>query len=324
MQTGGLTTLLERMPAMRGLVVLNYHRIGEASATPYDPGNFSGTADDLYEHIRLFRRRHTIVTLDEAIDLALARRPAASPAILITFDDGYRDNWSVALPVLESLNAPAAFFLVPAFLDGNTLPWWDVIAYVVKHSRRRRFTLTYPTRAKFDVEHGLEAVIRGVLRLYKSPATKDTGRFMQRLHEACDCGPPAPNPLLFLSWRQAQQLANRGIAVGSHTLTHQILSKLPGREQAREVLESRALLERRLGVAIRSLAYPVGQRHTFSPATKQALHHAGYAVGFSHYGGSNRPPRVDPYDVRRFTISGQPSHRLRLQLATYGYVNRFL
>src|SRR5688572_8786152 len=198
------------MPAMRGLVVLNYHRIGDPSATPYDPGTFSGTADDLYEHVRLFKRRHAIVTLDEAIDLALARRPAKRPAILMTFDDGYRDNWSVALPVLESLSAPAAFFLVPAFLDGNTLPWWDVIAYVVKHSRKRRFTLAYPARAEFDLGNGLSAVIRDVLHLYKSPATTDTARFMERLHEACDCGPPAPNPLLFLSWREAQQLAARG------------------------------------------------------------------------------------------------------------------
>jgi hypothetical protein len=77
-------------------------------------------------------------------------------------------------------------------------------------------------------------------------------------------------------------------------------------------------------VKIRSLAYPVGNRAAFSPATQDAVRQAGYAVGFSFYGGTNRPPRVNPYDVKRFAIHGQPSDRLRLQLATYRYVQRFL
>ena len=74
-QFTGLTSILERLPQPAGLIALNYHRIGDVSVTQYDPGTFSATADELHEHLLLIRRRHSIVTLDEAIELLSSSKP---------------------------------------------------------------------------------------------------------------------------------------------------------------------------------------------------------------------------------------------------------
>src|SRR6185437_9715531 len=146
----GLLRLAEYLPQRECLVVVNYHRVGDREATPYDPGVYSATPELFEEQIRFLRRRLRPVTLEEAAAFLAGRLRLGRAGVLVTFDDGYLDNYTTAFPLLRRHGVPAVFFLPTAFIGTGRLAWWDAIAYLVKHGPPR-FAVEYPAPAAFDV-----------------------------------------------------------------------------------------------------------------------------------------------------------------------------
>ena len=314
----GLTWLLEILPQQPRLVVLNYHRIGDPTSTPYDPGTFSATTTDFDEQIGCIRKRHPILPLDEAVAIVEGREALTRTCVLITFDDGYLDNYQEAFPVLRSHGVPAVFFLPTHFIGTSHLQWWDVLAYVVKGSRHRRFSLAYPESQSFDLDQeGLAAVLRRMLLMAASSATTNADRFLSELEGVCDSSRPPQNTVrCYLSWDEAREMQSAGMWFGSHTHSHEILSKLPVDRQLEELAQSRRELEIHLGRSVESLAYPVGLSHTFTRETVDQVRAAGYRCAFSYFGGTNQPGQIDPFNIRRQGIMvGHSIHRFRLQTA---------
>src|ERR1700676_3620839 len=95
----GVTRVLESLPRRRLLVVLNYHRIGNAHETPYDSGTFSCTAEDFEWQIGYLTRHYEIATLEQALGVLRIGAELSEPTFLITFDDGYIDNYRIAFPI---------------------------------------------------------------------------------------------------------------------------------------------------------------------------------------------------------------------------------
>lgn len=313
----GLTGLLEAMPQRPLLMVLNYHRIGDPDKTPYDPGTFSATTQLFDQQVGWLKKRFPIVTLDEAIAVAEGKQSVRRTHVLITFDDGYLDNYQDAFPVLRARKVPGTFFLPTYFIGTGHLPWWDVIAYVVKRSRKRRIQITYPTTATFDIDQkGLAFTIAHILLMAVQPESKNSETFLSKLEEACDSSRPQGEPeRCFLSWDEAREMLRGGMSFGSHTHSHEILATLPAADQYQELLRSQAVLTAELGKAIEVLAYPVGLKHTFTRETIDAARSAGYRAAFSFYGGLNRPGHTDVFDIQRCSIGPQSMNRLRLQAA---------
>lgn len=314
----GLTAALELTLKRRLLMVLNYHRIGDPSATPYDSGTFSASADEFDAQITHLKRCFHIVSLEEACEIVAGRQVPAGPGILITFDDGYRDNYTVAFQILRSHHVPACFFLPTAFVGTGTVPWWDVIAYIIKQSNNRVIRLPYPQPVTFDLEReGLSPIIIQILELYKSPEMQDQERFLSGLEEACGIQRPrTDSKRRFLSWDEAREMQQAGMSFGSHTHTHEILSSLSPDQQEEELRVSRETLEKQLARPVTVLAYPVGERGTFSQEpTMRLLERTGYSTAFSHYGGVNLPGETHQFDVRRYGVIRQSHPHFRLQTA---------
>jgi peptidoglycan/xylan/chitin deacetylase (PgdA/CDA1 family) len=319
----GLTKLLEWLPKRDVLIGLNYHRIGSAADSPYDPNIFSATAEEFFGQIAYIRKRFHFATLEESLEMANGTTPPGT-SVLITFDDGYLDNYTVAYPILKSYGIPAAFFLPTAFIGSSRLPWWDEIAFIVKKSRNRRIRLSYPRPVVFDLDSDGEVrVCMNVLRLYRQPAVADTDRFISELEGACETSRPNGSAeRSFLNWDEAREMQAHGMAFGSHGHNHKILSKISVKDQEQEVRISRQVLECELGRKIDIMAYPVGARDCFTGDTVAALKRAGYRAAFSYYGGVNRAGRTDLFDIQRYGVGDQSRERLRLQTALVSVTER--
>jgi peptidoglycan/xylan/chitin deacetylase (PgdA/CDA1 family) len=313
----GATWLLERLPRKPVLTILNYHRIGDADATEYDPGLFSCTAAEFDWQIGYLQRHYRMTTLDEVVGLLAGGGRLTEPRVLITFDDGYIDNYQLAFPILRRHGVQGVFFVPTAFAGTSRIPWWDAIAYVVKRSRQPRFRLEYPQPEEFDLTvDGVDRCIMRVLRLYKQPGMREHDRFVEELERACESSRPGGNAQrCFLDWEEAREMQQGGMAFGSHTHNHEILSKLPAASQFEELRLSREILEKELKRNIDTLAYPVGARDTFSTETMDALRQAKYRAAFSFYTGFNRAGSIAPFDLRRCGVERQLRNRLRLQTA---------
>jgi len=310
----GLTRVLETLPQRRALIILNYHRIGNADETPFDSGVFSATAEQFDLQIAYLKRRFHIASLEEVFAMMDGDTPQAT-SVLITFDDGYRDNYTLAFPILRSNGVQAVFFLPTAFIGTGKLPWWDIIAYIIKRSVKSRIHLEYPEPVDFELTRDqARQVCIQILRVFAQTAVKDTERFLADLERECEVSrPEAGAERCFLNWDEARDMQRQGMAFGSHTHSHEILTKLSPELQREEVRYSREIMERELNRHLDILAYPVGLKHCFSDETIRALQDTGYRAAFSFYGGSNRTRSIRPFDIRRYGVADQSYARFRLQ-----------
>lgn len=322
----GAASIFSHLPARDSLLVLAYHRIGNPDDDLFDPGVFSATADQFDDQISYLKRRLAPVTLEEALAFidGSSKEKSRHCRVLITFDDGYRDNFDVAFPILRSHGVQGVFFLASGMVGSTHISWWDEIAYRMRTARNRRFTLHYPAGLNIDLDRdGFRESLRAVLRLYKTPANSDSARFLCELAEAAKGEDPPGTQRRFVDWGEAREMIGCGMAIGSHSHSHTVLSQLGTERQCEELMKSKMMLEENLGIALDVLAYPVGGRGSFTAATQRIAREAGYRAAFSFHGGSNERGKISPFDVKRNYVGSQSQNRFHVQTAVYGFTGHY-
>lgn len=317
MHRSGMIRVASHLPARDTLLVLTYHRIGDATTTPFDPGVYSATADELHDQVVYLKKTVSVVKVDEALAFLHGDTGARDSQcrVLITFDDGCIDNYELAFPVLRSLGVQGLFFLISAMVGTSTIPWWDRIAFILRTAERKSFTLHYPASLAVDIARdGFDTALRQVLQLYKRPDNSDGERFIDQLRESCGGHEPPASSRIFMNWNEAQEMIAGGMAIGSHTHTHPVLSQLPAERQLEELLRSREILGARLQTPIDTIAYPVGSRTAFTQETQQLAKQAGYSAAFSYYGGTNLPGRISSFNIKRQDVGSQSLDRFSAQV----------
>ncbi len=322
----GVTSLLSQIPSRDSLLVLNYHRIGDPNDDLFDPGVFSATADQFNDQISHLKRSASLVTLEEALEFVsgagAAKGTACRCRVLITFDDGYRDNYDVAYPILRSQGVQGVFFLATSMVGSNAVPWWDRVAWLMKTAQRRRFTLRLsgeiaaPAELRVDIDrNGLPESLQAVLKLYKTQENLDPARLIRQLIEEAKAEEVPETARRFLSWDEAREMSRGGMAIGSHTQSHAVLAQMSPPRQFEELSGSRAILKEQLGAEVDVLAYPVGHRDSFSEETERLAQEAGYRGAFSHYGGINLRGTTSAFDIKRTKVVRQSMSRFQVQTA---------
>lgn len=303
----GVLRLMELLPGRPRLLVFNYHRIGRAQNCPLDRQVYSTDADGLDEQIRIIRRMSDLLHPAEAVELLARGLPLKRTVSLLTFDDGYLDNHSAALPVLEANGAIALFFLVSGFLEApHQVTWWDKIAFLARQCVGRRIGLSEPRREWQVGEHNVEAVVGELLAIYRTGLI-DEARFMDELEASAGRGLDTAPQRMFMSWEEARDLVARGMVVGVHSHSHPILSRLDEAGQREELALCKSRLEQRLATRCDALAYPVGARCAFNQTSKQVARELGFRCAFSYDGGANEPGAFDLFDVKRVAFPSYAS-----------------
>ena len=312
--------MLERLPRRPCLLIFNYHRIADGRDDPYDPGLIEATPDQFDEQMRTLKKHYALTELAEAQKLVDHPERLRHCRVLVTLDDGYRDNHDVAFPIRGRTGSRRPFPR-PGFVGTNRVPWWDQVAYLVRRTEKQILRIGYPSDRIFTLDDSSRlSVIHALLSLYKSHETNDSERFLAGVEEACGVARPREaNDRLFMSWEEAGTLVKGGMSIGSHTHDHELLAKLSPEQQLRQCQLSRETISQELGLNVDAFAYPVGSRGSFSEVTRRCLRETGYRTAFSYYGGVNtRSEAISSFDVNRVAVAGpaDPSHfRLRTALA---------
>ena len=152
MRRTGLLWLLESAPRQPQLLVVNYHRIGNRDTTLFDPEVFSIDQQGLSDQIGFLKKNYDLLHPGDAVDIVHGRVKPRGVSILLTFDDGYLDNLTLAVPVLKAHGASAAFFLVTGYLDDpSQVTWWDQASWLARKCIGRKLTISQPERWTVDV-----------------------------------------------------------------------------------------------------------------------------------------------------------------------------
>jgi peptidoglycan/xylan/chitin deacetylase (PgdA/CDA1 family) len=255
----------------------------------------------LERQLRAVRRFANVMPLHEALASLAERRPLPPRAVAVTFDDGYRDNLTLAVPMLEGLSVPATFFLLPGFLSNTSLPWWEVVSWAVMNTGRAELKWEDHLWPLVRPEHR-RAALAELQRILKGRSQAERDSVVEDLAEQLSpagCRPSAEE--LFLDWDEAAQLSARGFAIGSHTWGHAILSQETADLQRRDLSEARMMLQKELSVAADVLAYPNGRTVDYDGATLEAARAAGYTAALTTREGFNYPD-TPPLELRRIVM----------------------
>lgn len=294
------------------LPVLASHRVRElprGSTYPFDDEVVDTSPATFEQRIATIARYFDPIGIDELAKFLDGGALPDNP-VLVTFDDGYRDNRDIALPILQRHGVKAVFFIATSYLSARRTFWWDRVSYLVKASRRDDLVLAYPAPARFELRTPAErkAATRALLRLVKTRFALDLERFLSELATAAGVEWNDQLDRRFaeehlMTWDDVRALRAAGMDVEAHTRTHRVLETLPEERLAYELQGSKADLEREIGGRVRAISYPVGRPIPDGHVIRRALRDAGYEVGFSYDTGTQPLSRaVDRYDVRRIGL----------------------
>jgi peptidoglycan/xylan/chitin deacetylase (PgdA/CDA1 family) len=308
----------------RGLTVLLYHRVTDPTRLDgLDPSLVDATPQDFDTQMALARRHFSPVALGDVQDAVTGGRPLPANALLVSFDDGYRDNLEVAVPILKRHGIRATFFVATGYMSERRLFWWERIAVQVRRATAPRLLLSYP--APLELELGDDtrrsAAVRRLCRTVKDHYDLDLDRFLADIDGASGVAWTEDDDRRYsqsaiLDWDGVLALRDAGMDVASHTRGHRVLQTLRPDVLAGDLADSKAELERRLGQPVRAVAYPVGKRIHDHPAVREAVRAAGYDLGFVVSPGVNVLPAggapadgvgvggvaQDRYDLKRIPV----------------------
>lgn len=292
----GLYELAWRTTRARPRIFM-YHRFDRE-----DAGHRLGR-ESLRAHIRLLRRRCRLVTMGELGEILRDDPRAAAGLAVITVDDGYRDFYDHAWPVLREEEAPATFFPVTGFLDGETWLWPDLVEVALDAASDRTVTaaeLGLPQEGSWTLADTVarraawQAVIDYAIDL------PDAGKWtlLHGLYDALEQPWPATPPADYqpVTWLQLRELAEAGIEIGAHTRTHCRLTRVDDTQIVDELDGAKRRLEAQLQREVRSFCYPNGSPADFDQRGMAAVERAGYRSAVAaHFDGR----QGGLYDLRR-------------------------
>jgi peptidoglycan/xylan/chitin deacetylase (PgdA/CDA1 family) len=297
-------------PFGHGILVFNYHRIGNHTESQFDRDVFSTTAEQFDEQMDFLKKNFEVIS---PADLPIARRNGRGRYVIITFDDGYIDNYQVAFPILKRHSLPATFFVPTGFIDRRELSWWDTIAWMIRHSDARQI----PAAKWFEGPLPLtgdarEFAIRQALKTYKQLPGKETANYLEYLAEATGHTelPTLMGDELWMTWNNIRELRLAGMTIGGHTVNHPLLARMTSSQQIEEIRCCRDRLQEMIGQQPKAFAYPVGKRDTFTTITRAILLSMGFEYAFSFYGGYQNLIDVDLLDIRRVNVGRRTSQTL--------------
>lgn len=285
----------------RKILVLLYHRI----SPPEDPFQPAVSPEVFEQHIGFVHNHFEVVSAGRMLELMEQPRKTGKPLAVITFDDGYRDNYTAAWPLLKKYGVPATIFLAVSSLGEGEPMWTSRVEDLFR--RASPGTLTVPALSKskvFQLGDYPERmrVCHEIKAEMKQIPDSQRQRVLKELEEKM-AAPGAAAGRMMLSWEEVRLMAEDPlIEFGSHTLSHRMLSQLPPEEVRFELEESKRKIEEGLGRKIFFLSYP-GNSH--NSQVRDAAATAGYRAAFS-VDRSLTGRGTDRFRLRRIHVENDP------------------
>lgn len=291
----GALDVVRRRTMKGSAVVLLYHRIvdGPSELDDYSPSGMTVRADRFDAQMAYLKRHYDVVKLSEIADHVVNRRPLRDRLCAVTFDDGWRDNYTRAFPILKRHGMPATIFLAINFIEGRPWFWEERFKYVLAHlAQLGRAGLVAPD----DVEplqrmlarHSLDAALAMPLpeltrfltaqvNRFRQTSDDERGWMMGDLEELLS-RESLREPRRFMTWDEIREMEAAGIEFAAHTLSHVNLERCDEATAAVEIRGSAEATTLRLRQPLRCFAYPFG-KHT--PAVRSTVQDAGFGAAFT-------------------------------------------
>ena len=254
-------------------LILMYHRIIEDAS-------IAGLSPSAFEQQIIYIKKHfRIVPIDTLIH-EIETHSLKPSTIAITFDDGHYDFYENAWPILKKYDIPASLYITTGFVDGHLWLWPDLLKYILDNNKHE--TLSLPEfntliTSNNNLQHTWHTLGDYCLRLNVNQRTE----FLQRLSKAADVNIPVSPVKSFaaVTWPQLQKMQSEGLTIGSHTVSHPILSSLNEADLNYELKHSAETIQQNLGILPKGICYPNGRPEDINTLVVNAAKSLGYSYG---------------------------------------------
>lgn len=287
------------------VTILTYHGVTDGESSGIE--NFQGKhmATGTFERqMRYLRGHENILKLGDVVEAYTRGRDL--DGVVVTFDDGYRNSFTVAFPILEEIEIPVTFFFSTGFIGSDRMFWVDEVEFWIDRGEVEGVDLTeFGLRpyALVSREEKMEVVteIKAFLKRVDDGAREAILGALKTQLLPLSGGEPSPN-YKTLTWVEVRALAQSPLVeVGGHSVDHAILSRV-SREQLRyQVRESKRDLERHLDREITLFAYPNGGPDDYNAEVIEVVREEGFTCGCTTLPGRNSPS-VSLFELRRSMV----------------------
>jgi L-malate glycosyltransferase len=281
--------------------ILAYHRISEDN---YDPLGMNITTSIFESHLRDIKANYRVLGLEEAVEGIRTGRRFTSDSVVLTFDDGYRNTFTTAFPLLEKYGITATIFLTAGAIDKADILWYDEVVTAFERTDKKVIDLRQYGLKEYIIptlQKKYFASIHAAMKMkYMDKDTREEA--MARLFEltGVDRDKPAEISRL-LSWGEVSEMRKRGITIGSHGMSHSILSALSGKSAEYEIVESKKLIQRRIGIEVTMFSYPNGGKSEFNDDAADLVQKSGYLGACTLIAGENKG--LSPFTLNRYCVT---------------------
>ncbi len=276
--------------ASRGkALILMYHRFSET------PEGISTPSRRFAEQLEYLTQHYRIVPLSEIAGYLQRGEAIPSGLAVITIDDGYRDAYDIAFPLLREREVPATVFVVTDFVDRKCWLWTDKLRYLTARAGSGVFEAALNGRALRVELTSRAARLRSAEQINEQLKRMREGakdEAIERLASVFGVELPVlpPPELSPLTPDELREMDAAGVEIGSHTVTHQILTKVSGERLRYELRESRSRLESILGHKVTLLGYPNGNNNrTVQRETARAGYQCAVTADYGLNGARSNP-----------------------------------
>ena len=294
----------------RGVRILTYHRVNDY------PRNSGAISSGLTVSVKRFRKQMRFlaayfhpISMERLCEGLQGRTRLPENAVVMTFDDGYFDNYAYALPILEEMRIPATVFLATDPITHAKPLWWDRLEAVVFDTpgdsfrfESTEFPVAMPSATEKE-RRELYKSLYGRLNLLDSRKREDILDRIVR-DSSLEEGRVDSQRTATLSWENVKEMARSVFQLGAHTESHVVLSTIPDRRAEEEITRSKRAIEKHTGEKVVGFAYPCGGGETFNHRVVAALKRAGFRCAVTTIKGFVYPGD-DPFALKRIVIDGE-------------------
>jgi peptidoglycan/xylan/chitin deacetylase (PgdA/CDA1 family) len=269
-----------------GGAIFLYHRVIDLKN---DPQMLAVSPDNFYDHVKYLKENFELLNIEDFYSLLQSRATLPKRSVILTFDDGYADNFYQALPILESLNVQALFYISTSKLNSPFEMWWDDLERIfltalplpqqlkLKIESKEYSFLTNTEEDRIKVYHQLHVLLK-----YCKVDERD--QLVSSLSDWASADYHGRQSNLMMTSEEVKNMNSSASAViGAHTHNHPALSILNYEEQLNEMQQSKAILESIIGKKVVHFSYPFGSRSDYNEDSMRAAKAAGFKMVCANY-----------------------------------------
>ena len=314
------------------VVILTYHRVVSDHMVMDEhiqPGMYV-RGQSFEAHVAYIQKRFSIISLDELLDLwRTGRLKRDQSYCVITFDDGWKDNYEFAFPVLMKYRTPATIFLATDFIGTTRWFWPDRMMLLLEKGRQ-------PTTSAADrktistvlaetigvilsaedgifrrVESGAPIDPDGIIELCKEVEVGRVHQIIDRLSRALHM--EFPTHRVLLNWDEVREMAGKGITFGSHSVSHRIMTQIPLSDVKMELIDSRKTMLEQGIKPVPVFCYPNGN---FDRDIQELVKESGYLAAVGCEVGLEPDRPNDLFALKRISVHEDSSASVPLLALT--------